>query len=331
MTDRTTSPRQLQRAPLSVAALSVAATVAACSGSDLLPTLVVPDEVAVDASTSPTDDHAGHDAASGHEHGDAAGDDNLHLDLTFAATVGSEPFACGRSFAVGTPPTLVTPTDLRFYVSDVKLVAMDGAAVPFTLMTHPLWQLEDVALVDLEDGSGACAERGDTKTRSVVHGFLPQASYRGVELTLAVPLARDRAARAAAVPPLDLPSLFAAGEQGHAFVATGAQSVDDGTRRFDFRLWSTGCPGALDGGAGAPCDRPNRAVVRLVRSEAVDFAAARIVVDWGALLAGSDVAAPASDCRSEPTDPGCAPLFERLGLELGTGAAKASAAVFRLE
>src|SRR5690606_12699549 len=51
--------------------------------------------------------------------------------LTFLAEIKGEPFACGRTFdGVGTSGSTIEPADLRFYVSEVRLVGEDGAEAP---------------------------------------------------------------------------------------------------------------------------------------------------------------------------------------------------------
>ena len=47
--------------------------------------------------------------------------------LSFAGYVNGEPFVCGRSYdKVGSVASRITPTDFRFYVSDVALLDVVG-------------------------------------------------------------------------------------------------------------------------------------------------------------------------------------------------------------
>jgi len=75
--------------------------------------------------------------------------------LTFDGRVGGEPFECGGSYdGVGSTDTTLEARDLRFYVHDVRLVRADGTEVPVSLEQDGMFQVEDVALLDFEDGSG---------------------------------------------------------------------------------------------------------------------------------------------------------------------------------
>ncbi|MFQ5610047.1 MAG: MbnP family protein, partial [Woeseiaceae bacterium] len=51
-------------------------------------------------------------------------------------------------------------SDLRFYVSDVRLHNVDGTETPLQLVENGRWQQSDIALIDLEDGTG----RGENGT-----------------------------------------------------------------------------------------------------------------------------------------------------------------------
>ena len=78
---------------------------------------------------------------------------------------------------------------------------------------------------------------------------------------------------------------------------------------------SIGASILADGGLSG-CDRPNVAEIVLT---AFDPAKSKIVVDYAAVVAGSDLsknAGGAPGCMSGPTDPECEPIFERLGLSV---------------
>ena len=80
--------------------------------------------------------------------------------IRFAAEFAGKPFACGQSYNLGSPAVAATPSDMRFYVSEVALVRADGTAVPVALDTDNRWQANGVALLDFEDGTGPCAAGG---------------------------------------------------------------------------------------------------------------------------------------------------------------------------
>lgn len=80
-----------------------------------------------------------------------------HVEISFAGRIARKPFACGSKYeGVGVKKSTVTPQDLRFFVSNVELLGADGVAVAVSLDQDGIWQYKNVALVDLEDGTGSC-------------------------------------------------------------------------------------------------------------------------------------------------------------------------------
>ena len=76
------------------------------------------------------------------------------VEITFAGRLAGKPFDCGSQYEdIGTKKSTVTPQDLRFFVSDVELLDVDGKAVPVVLEQDGVWQYKSVALIDLEDGT----------------------------------------------------------------------------------------------------------------------------------------------------------------------------------
>ena len=80
--------------------------------------------------------------------------------ITFAAVNGSTPVACGTQLAgMGSTGVAADLKDLRFYITNLKLINDKGEAVAVKLDANS-WQLtqgaETVSLVDLENATGAC-------------------------------------------------------------------------------------------------------------------------------------------------------------------------------
>jgi uncharacterized repeat protein (TIGR04052 family) len=313
------------------AAVGAIGSAAACSGDDT----VAPASDAgttpppTDATTPPPDAIApppdgGVDAGGG------------VVSLTFAARVGAEPFKCGTTFSLGNPATMVAPVDFRFYVSEIKLVRADGSDVPLVLIPDGKWQLPDVALLDFEDGTGACSTDGNADTNTVVRGTAPPGTYTGVRFVVGVPFSKNHANQATAPSPLNLGQMFWSWQSGYKFLKIDGQPQNDAGPRFNVHLGSIACVGGnpADGGVVTSCDKPNRAPVELLTSAPIDFATKSIVVDWAAILAGSDLTTNGGGpggCMSFPGDPECPPVFDRLGLDYTTGQPKAGATAFRLE
>ena len=100
--------------------------------------------------------------------------------LRFDARVGDRRLTCGESYeGIGASRTRITPTDFRFYVHDVRLVAEDGREVPLALDRDSTWQDGRVALLDFEDGTGPC-RNGTKGVHREVRGRAPAGHYTGV-------------------------------------------------------------------------------------------------------------------------------------------------------
>jgi uncharacterized repeat protein (TIGR04052 family) len=264
----------------------------------------------------------------------AAAADRQPVTLRFAAQVNGQPFACGQRYAdIGTTRSTITPGDFRLYVSEVALVDETGRAVSVTLAQDGMWQLEDVVLLDFEDGSGPC-RNGTAGTNTEVRGSVPAGRYTGLRFTLGVPFARNHGDPTTAPAPLNLTALFWNWQGGYKFVkfdttSTGvspetpaAASAMGPVTRFSLHLGSTVCASAARTEAPSSCRNPNRVTVQFER---FDAATQTVVADIGAVLAGAnvDVNAPNTSpgCMSFPNDADCPPVMGALGLSYGDAAA----------
>lgn len=81
----------------------------------------------------------------------------------------------------------VTPSDCRFNVSEVARVDEAGRAVPVSLAQDGIWQLDNVALLDFQNGTDPC-RNGTTGMNTEVRGKVPVSRYGGLRFTLGVPL-----------------------------------------------------------------------------------------------------------------------------------------------
>ena len=255
------------------------------------------------------------------------------ITVRFAATVGTEPFACGKSYdGIGATGSRVTPSDFRFYVSDVELIDASGKSVPLKLEQDERWQHQNVALLDFENRSGPCLT-GTQETRDVVTGTVPAGNYRGLRFTLGVPFALNHADATIAPSPLNLTSLFWNWQAGYKFLridlATNGRPQDikpgdvprfgDRTASnrlgFAIHLGSTMC--TADGPNTAPgaCANPNRPAIEFA---AFDPDKDVVVADLKSVLAGVDVdtnqAETPAGCMSTPSDGDCNPLLRNFGL-----------------
>jgi uncharacterized repeat protein (TIGR04052 family) len=238
--------------------------------------------------------------------------------LKFAATVGGAPAACGASYEeIGVTKSAMSFVDFRFYVSRVRLVRADGTEQPVTLAQDGLWQLDDVALLDFEDGTGGCAN-GTAQTRDVVEGRVPAGEYVGVRFDLGLPFEKNHRESTLQPSPLNLTRMFWSWNAGYKFMRMDIRTTGQ-PKGWMLHLGSTGCtPTGKPTIVPESCTYPNIPTIDL---PAFDIAADTIELDVKSLLASSDVDVntpkTAVGCMSAQSDPECGPIFGRLGLAWG--------------
>ena len=267
------------------------------------------------------------------------------VQLDFAAEINGQPFVCGQSYPeVGTTKSTLTPSDLRFYISEVVLLRADGQAVPVELTQDGVWQLENIALLDFEDGSAAC-RNGTPALNTAVRGTVPAGDYRGVRFTLGVPFERNHGDPTVAPAPLNNTAMFWNWQGGYKFlkfdsassgrpvtVAPPAPAGGGSASGFSVHLGSTVCASAGRTTApSAPCQNPNRVSVEF---KDFDVTRHRVVLDIGRVLAGAnvDVNAPNTSpgCMSFPKDADCPPVMGALGLAYDGVPAPGAQQLFRM-
>lgn len=294
------------------------------------------------------DDHSNHTADAGaHDH-DAGADPDVtasdvpfdpdargSVEVRFAAKVGDRPFRCGTVYeGLGTTGARWNPLDFRLYVHDVRLVTADGREAPLALVQDGTFQHRNLALLDFEDRTGACAN-GNALTNAVVRGALPAGvtgPFTGVRFRLGVPFDLNHGNAATEPSPLNLTSLWWSWQGGHKFLRLDGR-VEDASGAVRVATWnihvgSTGCNGSAMGGVTA-CSSPNRADIELT---GFDPARNTVVADLARLLEGTDVATtamPSPGCMSTPDDRDCARVFPNLGIPFG--AAQGAQTFFRVE
>lgn len=248
------------------------------------------------------------------------------VNIEFTAVNGTAPVTCGTPLTgLGTENTTAALKDLRFYISNVRMVRANGTSAPVRLAGNKNYNAtvgaNRVTLIDLENATGACT--GDRAMNRLVRGTVPQGRYVGVRMQLGVPFALNHTDVTTAPRPLDLTALSWNWQAGRKF--TQIEITDPagpgGTwqaRSFLVHVGSTGCVGNPASGQTAHCLRSNRGAVRLAR---FNPARQRIAVDLGALFAGNAVTrnqGAAPGCMSAANDPECGPVFDALGID-GTG------------
>lgn len=250
---------------------------------------------------------------------------NQTVTIRFAAVAGSERVACGQPIpGLGTTNATAELQDLRFYVSNVKLVRADGKLVPLNLIRNNRYNLTAkgarVTMLDFENGTGRCAEDGDRMTNTVVRGVVRKGTYVGVQFRLGVPAVLNHTDPTATPAPLNLVAMGWSWQSGRKFTkiefADPAGAYGQGWRDklFAVHLGSTACVGNPAAGETAKCATPNRGAVTFKR---FDFAKKMIALDLNRLVSGADITVNqkgAAGCMSGPTDPECSPVFANLGI-----------------
>jgi uncharacterized repeat protein (TIGR04052 family) len=267
----------------------------------------------------------------------AADDDRQNITLRFAAEIDGKPMRCGEAYeAVGTTKVRVTPTDFRFFVSSVELLDRAGRAVTLHLEQDGVWQLDRIALLDFEDGTGPC-RNGTPAVNTTIRGWLPRGDYVGVRFTLGLPFERNHADPTTAPAPLNNTAMFWNWQGGYKFLrvdlatprpspaATTSNTAPNtapmrghGTGAasgFPVHLGSTQCASPAPTQAPMSCVNSNRVHVQL---DSFDPARSVIVADIATVLARADLRintpGTAPGCMSFPKDADCPPIMAALGL-----------------
>lgn len=239
--------------------------------------------------------------------------------LTVEARLGGEVARCGAPLlAAGATAADVDLLDLRFFLSDPVLSGPDGET-PLHLTADDTWQTERVALLDLEDGSGACGASGNAETNDRLLGEAVPGDFDTLTFQLGLPFDLNHQDAVSQPAPLNNPGMFWAWQAGHKFARIDVRNpAGDG---WNLHLGSTDC--RSDGATIAPsvaCDRPNLASISVPYTPD-----GTLVLDLGALWEGADLTANAPEsppgCMSSPMDGDeCTPIYASLGLSFETGA-----------
>ncbi|MCC6831143.1 MAG: metallo-mystery pair system four-Cys motif protein [Thermoleophilia bacterium] len=273
----------------------------------------------------------------------AAAHQNMTVTIPFTAVNGTAPVSCGTAITgLGTTAATAQLKDLRFYVSNVRMVRGDGSSVLLKLTPKKGSVVSRggnrVTMIDLENGTGSC-DQGDAAVNSVIRGTVPHATYVGMRFYMGVPFPLNHSDTVGAPAPLDLTAMTWSWQAGRKFakIELTDPAGPAGTwtaKTFMVHLGSTGCLGNPATGGTANCIASNRMTVRFAK---FDPAKQKVAVDIGALAAGNDVTVNrggAAGCMSGGTDPECGPVFTALGVDwkadgTGTGASSGTQTLFR--
>ncbi len=242
------------------------------------------------------------------------------IEINFAAAIGDESFTCGGVYeGIGSTGATLRLTDFRFYVSNVRMLTPNGDEVPLALEQDGIWQRENVALLDFEDGTTGCSF-GNALVNSSVRGTAPAGIYTGVRFDLGIPFELNHGNVETETEPLNVTAMFWNWQGGYKFIRVdGFSGSIEEAIGFNLHVGSTGCASAAPPlPPSQPCTNPNRADITLT---GFNPATNVIVADLAAVLADTNVevnqAETAPGCQAQPFDQDCAGIFDRLGLPFG--------------
>lgn len=226
---------------------------------------------------------------------------DLPVEIPFYATWNGEPIACE-----GTSPAL---TDLRFFVTNPRLVDREGNEHDVRFATEYEWENDAVALIDLETGNGACAS-GSNEVYDRMIGVAVAGDYRGLRFTVGVPFRLNHADLRSATPPLDRVDMHSHSVSGHKFLRAGVAAAGGA---FEVHVGSAGCNGSV--GYVTGCEYPNRIEVFLP-----DFVpGGSVAVNLDALVEAAWLVGAQSRCLPGTQDGHCAAAYAALGIDVETG------------
>jgi len=249
------------------------------------------------------------------------------ITIQFAAKVGEQDFECGQVYSdLGSSGSDAEPQDLRFFVSEVRLIEAGGREEPVAIDVRAPWQTADVALLDFEDGSGLCVS-GNQAVNSTLTGSVFPGDYVGIAFRVSVPEELNHQDPALQPAPLEFGTMSWGWLLGYRFLRAELAPVDESGAvpgAALVHLGSTACSGNPAAGT-VVCQNSNRSDVRL---DEFDSTTSSVVIDVGALFASVDLSED-SPCHS--TGELCSGPFSSLGIDLETGAASGGQTVFRVE
>lgn len=250
------------------------------------------------------------------------------LSLAFELRAGNDPVRCDSPAAdMGAAGDReLQLRDLRFYVSNLRLVRPSGAEARVTLAANA-WQTtqggDSIALLDFVDLSARCSGTARA-TRTVITGTVPSGTYTGVRFELGVPEYPNHGDVTALPPPLDIADLFRDAEAGRWFLRAETEDTGNALLTQQVAIASGGCVSP-----GNPqltlCSQPWRPTVTLT---GYTGSGSVVVADLRALFAEADLSMPLSCTPAGSAD--CVAIASRLGLD-ASGQPDGSQAFFRLE
>lgn len=247
------------------------------------------------------------------------------VDINFAVHANAQAdFTCGSSLTITTASgaaRTVTPLDMRFYVSQVRLIKSDGTQVPVDLYQGSTSQVSCVALLDFENASGTCTGAGTTAATNTKITIIKPDSYAtdtyvGVAFDVGLPPALNRlvnASTASSPAPLVIPSLYWSWTSGYKF--TKIELKDSASANpLLLHVGSTGCTTYVAGATPVyGCKKDYRGSIVVTKAVGnLDLSTDKVVLDLPTLLSGYD-SANSQGCMPGDGTGNCQAILHSLG------------------
>ncbi len=251
-----------------------------------------------------------------------------NVQINLRGVVGDRDFNCTETYSnIGTTGSTITVSDFRFFVQNVRLVDKKGKETRLKLTNDGKFQIESVALIDLENGTGPC-KNGTPEMNTAIRGEVPKGKYVGVRFQIGVPQELNHLDPTKQPPPLNITRMMWSWQSGFKFVRIDTKTTGR-PNGYVLHLGSAGCK--TDENGKTTCLNANRPEFSFAK---FDIAKDVIDVDLKALYAASNVdlnqEKTAAGCMSSPDDSDCGPVFTSLGLAFG-GVRPASQTFMRAE
>ncbi len=242
---------------------------------------------------------------------------DMPISIPFAAEIGGKTFSCAETFAgLGSTAAEMQALDFRLFISEAALTKADGSLQPISLEQDGQWQIGDLALLDFEDASGACAN-GTPGLNTTLRGTVPEGAYTGLALTVGVPFAQNHQDPTLAPAPLNTTAMFWNWQGGYKFIRIDMAAVDKApdAKGWFLHLGSTMCDAASKTEAPKACKNENRIALRF---DGFDPAKNTLVIDPAKVVADADLKVNAPEtspgCMSFLKDADCLTVMGKLGL-----------------
>ncbi len=226
-------------------------------------------------------------------------------------------FSCGSNFAVASTAggaSAFRPVDLRFFVSQVKLITAGGTEVAATLPDVTGWQTQGVGMLDFENASGLCTG-GTAETNSQLVISAPPGAYTGVAFTVGLPYSVNSLQNTAQAAPLNIPAMYWSWTSGYKFMKFEYQNTGD-ANKMNYHLGSTGCTGVQN----SDCANPFRSNISVTSASGFALTTDRVTLNLSNLLNGVEQNLAASrTCMPAQGTTFCDPLLSSMALSRTDG------------